>query len=122
MAMATFLAAFPILPGKEDDAREFARETNDRADEFGASQERHGITSEEWAFQQTPMGMLCLVHFESDDPAATLAAFGQSDDEFDVWSRGRILEVTGVDMAAESDDPLPEIVVTYRSSVTAGTA
>ncbi len=36
--MAVFLGAFPVLPGKEDEARKFAQETLDRSDEFENSQ------------------------------------------------------------------------------------
>ena len=87
----------------------------DRRAEFGASQTRVGITKEEWAFQKTPMGALILVRFESPDPGASLAGFGQSQDPFDVWSRGRIKAITGVDMSAPSDEPLPEILLEWTA-------
>jgi hypothetical protein len=115
MTMAVFMAAFPVLPGKEDDARKLAEETRGRIDEFGASQKRLGITKEEWALQQTPMGSLMLVRFECRDPEAALAEFGQSQTAFDLWSKGRIQEVSGVDMSAPSDDPPPEIVLDWTA-------
>jgi hypothetical protein len=113
--MAVFMGAFPVLPGKEDDARKFAQETLDRVDEFSASQKRLSTTKEEWSLQQTPMGSLVLVRFESPDPSATLEGFGQSQDSFDVWSRQRIQEITGVDLAAPSDDPLPEMILDWNA-------
>jgi len=113
--MAVFTGAFPVLPGKEDDARKFAEETRGRLEDFAVSQKRHGITKEEWTLQQTPMGSLVLVRFESDDPGASLAGFGQSQDPFDVWSRQRIQEITGIDMAAPSDDPLPEMLLDWSA-------
>jgi hypothetical protein len=84
-------------------------------EEFSASQKRVDITKEEWVFQQTPMGALVLVRFESPDPAASLAGFGQSQDLFDVWSRQRIQEITGVDMSAASDEPLPEMLLDWHA-------
>jgi hypothetical protein len=62
--MAVFLGAFPVLPGKEDEPGRFARETLDRREEFEASQRRLGVTTEEWALQQTPMGSMVIVRFE----------------------------------------------------------
>ena len=42
VAMAVFMGAFPVLPGKEDEVRKFAQETLDRSDEFEASERRSG--------------------------------------------------------------------------------
>ena len=113
--MATFIGAFPVLAGKEDDARKFAQETMGRSEEFSASQKRGGITKEEWSFQQSPMGSLVLVHFEAADVEKAFATLGQSSEEFDVWFRGRVLEVSGVDLAAEPDGPPPEIILDWRA-------
>ena len=114
--MAVFMGAFPVLPGKDDEARKFARETmEDRREEFNASQKRLNTTKAEWALQQTPMGSLVLVRFECADPEATFAEFGQSQDPFDVWSRQRILEISGVDMSALPDEPPPEIILDWTS-------
>ena len=112
--MATFIGAFPVLPGKDDDARKFAQETMGRSEEFSASQKRGGVTKEEWAFQQSPMGSLMLVHFESNDIEKAFAVLAQSSEDFDVWFRGRVQELTGVDLAAEPEGPPPEIVLDWR--------
>ena len=111
--MAVFMGAFPVVGGKEDEARKFAKKTLDREQEFRASQQRTGITREEWSFQQTPMGSFMIVRFESPDSAAAFTNFGQSDDTFDVWSRGRIREITGIDLATPPEGPLPEIVLDW---------
>ena len=71
--MAVFMGAFPVLPGKEDEARKFAQETLDRIDEFEASERRFGVTKEEWSLQQTPMGSMVVVRFEADDVAGAFA-------------------------------------------------
>jgi hypothetical protein len=113
--MATFIGAFPVLPGKDDDAHKFAQETMGRGEEFSASQKRGGVTKEEWAFQQSPMGSLMLVHFEANDIEKAFGVLAQSSDGFDVWFRGRVQELTGVDLAAEPEGPPPEIVLDWRA-------
>ena len=113
--MATFIGAFPVLPGKDDDARKFAQETMGRGEEFSASQKRGGVTKEEWAFQQSPMGSLMLVHFEANDIEKAFGVLAESSDGFDVWFRGRVQELTGVDLAAEPEGPPPEIVLDWRA-------
>jgi hypothetical protein len=115
LAMAVFLGAFPVLSGKEDEPRKFAEETLERREEFEASQRRLGVTKEEWALQQTPMGSMVIVRFESSDVAAAFAGLAESNDAFDVWFRERVLEITGVDLAAPSDDPLPEVILSWPS-------
>jgi len=113
--MATFIGAFPVLPGKDDDVRKFAQETMGRSEEFSASQKRSGVSNEQWALQQTPMGSLVLVHFEAQDVEKSFAALAQSTESFDVWFRGRVQELTGVDLAAEPDSPPPEIIRDWRA-------
>jgi hypothetical protein len=111
--MAVFMGAFPVLPGKEDEPLKFARATLDRRDEFEASQRRLSVTKEEWALQQTPTGSMVLVRFESPDVAAAFAGLGQSGDTFAVWFKERVLEITGVDLSAPSEDPLPEVILAW---------
>lgn len=111
--MAVFLGAFPVLPGKEDEPRKFAQETLERREEFEASQRRLSVTKEEWALQKTPMGSMVIVRFEAPDIAAVFAGLAESNDLYDVWFRERVLEITGVDLAAPSDDPLPEVILTW---------
>src|SRR5258706_362823 len=54
--MGVFNGAFPILAGKEEDARAFAAETfGARRPDFEAHLARVGVTRETWALQETPM-------------------------------------------------------------------
>ncbi len=113
--MAVFLGAFPVLPGKEDEARKFAQETLGRAQEYAASQKKSGITKEEWALQQTPMGSLVVVRFEGDDIEAAFNRLAESTDPFDVWFKERVDEVSGVDLGATPDEPPPEMLLEWRA-------
>ena len=55
--MAVFNGAFPVLPGKVDTARAFAKETmGPRRSGYDESQKRGGITRETWSVQETPDG------------------------------------------------------------------
>jgi hypothetical protein len=111
--MAVFLGAFPVLPGKGDDARKFAQETLARRDEFTASQNKSGVTKEEWSLQETPMGALVVVRFESPDIDKSFARLAESTDDFDVWFRERVKDVSGVDLGAPSEAPPPEIILDW---------
>jgi hypothetical protein len=113
--MPVFLGAFPVLPGKADEVRKFAQETLGRGEEFSASQKHSGVTREEWSLQETPMGDLVLVRFESDDVEKSFERLATSTDDFDVWFRSRVMEISGVDLAAPPEGPPPEIILDWRS-------
>ena len=112
--MAVFNGAFPILPGKEDDARAFAKAcVGERKAGFEASQNRASTTRETWTIMQTPMGAFMLVWFESSDIEGAFTDLATSDDEFTVWLRAQIQECTGLDMSAPDDSPPPEVVLDW---------
>lgn len=113
--MPVFLGAFPVLPGKADEVRKFAQETLGRGEEFSASQKKSGVSREEWSLQETPMGDLVLVRFEADDIEKSFERLATSTDDFDVWFRGRVMDISGVDLAAPPDGPPPEIILDWRA-------
>src|SRR3954471_19567181 len=104
--MAVFNGVFPVKAGKEEDARAFAAETfGARRQDFEAHMARGGITRETWTLQQTPMGSFMLVWFEGDVERAF--ADLATEDEFAMWFRARVLDLTGVDLGVPSDGPPP---------------
>jgi hypothetical protein len=113
--MPTFLGAFPVLEGKEDAVRKFAEEVRGRMEDYNAAQKRSGTTREEWSLQETPMGSLVLVRFEAADPEAAFATLAQSTDDFDVWFKKRVKEISGVDLGAAPEGPPPEIIFDWRA-------
>ncbi|HZQ85535.1 MAG TPA: hypothetical protein VFA83_11885 [Acidimicrobiales bacterium] len=113
--MPVFLGAFPVLPGKADEVRKFAQETLGRGEEFSASQRASGVSREEWSLQETPMGDLVLVRFEADDIEKSFERLATSTDDFDVWFRSRVMDISGVDLAAPPDGPPPEIILDWRA-------
>lgn len=114
--MAVFNGAFPILAGKEDAARAFAAATTGaQKDGFEAAQKEVGTSRETWTMQQTPMGGLMLVWFESDDVEGAFTHLATSQSDFYVWMRAQIQEVTGLDMSQPDDAPPPEVVLDWHS-------
>jgi hypothetical protein len=113
--MAVFMGAFPVLPGKDDEVRKLAEEVRGRLEDFNASQARGGTTREEWALQETPMGSLVLVRFEGDDPEKAFATLAESTDDYDVWFKSRVLEISGVDLGAPPDGAPPEIIFDWTA-------
>lgn len=89
---------FPVLPGKSEALIAFAQKLmGERRAEYERSQV--SVSKESWFLQPTPMGDLCVVHFESTDPGAVFAGLATSEEPFDVWFREQVLETTGVDLA-----------------------
>jgi len=66
--MKTFCGAFPLLPGKTETGREFAKACmGPRRTEFAEALKRHGVTKESWFLQKTPQGDMMIVYFEAED-------------------------------------------------------
>ena len=113
--MGVFNGVFPIQAGKEAEARAFAAETfGARRAEFEAHLARAGVSRETWALQETPMGSLMVVWFEGDVEKA-FTELATNDDEYHTWFRGRVLDLTGVDMAAPPEGPLPAVLIDYQA-------
>jgi len=68
------------------------------------------VTKEEWSLQQTPMGSLVIVRFETGDIEGAFAGLAESNEPFDVWFRLRVQEITRVDLSAPMERPPPEII------------
>lgn len=111
----TICLALPLLPDTSDIDRDELRScwTGERAEAHRASRARHGITREATWVQPTPTGDLAIVLLESDDLAAALFGVATSGEPFDVWFRGHVLRVHGIDLAAGM--ALPEQVLDYAA-------
>ena len=108
---------FPNLPGKTEDARAFQRELDtDRKADYARSERAIGITKELWYIASLPSGDHFVAYMESTDFAKALGQFAQSKDEFDLWFKGRLNGVTGVDLNSPPPDMrLPELVSSYEA-------
>jgi hypothetical protein len=113
--MSVFNGMFPILQGKEDAARAFASETvGGRKADFEALQAASKVTRETWAMQETPMGSFMLVWFEGDVEKA-FSDLAADESEFAVWFRAQVKDVTGVDLGAPPEGPLPDVLVDWNA-------
>jgi len=110
--MAVFNGAFPILPGKEQEGRDLAAACmGERRNGFEAQLARGGLTRETWSLQETPMGSFMLVWFEGPDIEKAFTELATSGDEFTIWFRGQVKDVTGVDLGAPPEGPPPDTLV-----------
>jgi hypothetical protein len=108
---------FPLLSGKTEDARAFQREldTTRKAD-YDRSERRIGITKEHWFIAAVPGGDQLVVYMESEDFGRALGLFSASEDEFDLWFKRRLADVSGVDLGnLPPDMALPELVSSYEA-------
>jgi hypothetical protein len=114
--MAVFNGAFPILPGKIDEGRKFAQEVmGARRAGYEEGQKRVGVTRETWSIQEMPDGTaIVLVWFECPDVEAVFADAIQDTSEFGVWFRGRVKEVTGVDLSERTEGG-PELTLDWSA-------
>ena len=110
--------ALPVISGKTEDARAFFKELEgSRKAEFARSEERIGIPKESWYLQKTPMADLLIGYMESPDFGRALDLFARSQDEFDVWFKRRLAELTGADLNSPPPGPMSEQLSSYEAGV-----
>jgi hypothetical protein len=110
--MAVFNGAFPILPGKEQEGRNFAAACmGERREGFEEQLSSSKIARETWALQETPMGSFMLVWFEAPDIEKTFTHLATTNNEFTTWFRGQVKDLTGVDLSAPPESPPPDVLV-----------
>ncbi len=115
--MPVFNGAFPVLPGKEGEARKFASEIQgSRKAEYQAFQAASGGTTREtWSLQSTPAGSFMLVWFEAKDVAGAFEHLATGKEPFIAWFRSRIQDVTGLDMSLPSDEAQPDLLIDWKA-------
>ena len=108
MSMKTLCGAFPILPGKTEAGREFAKTVmGQKRSEFSQALKKHGISKESWFLQKTPQGDMLIVHFEADDVEKAFEVLAKSKDPFHVWFKEQVKSITGIDMEQPMEGPAP---------------
>jgi hypothetical protein len=89
-----FAFAAPLLPGKTDKARQFAREAYvTRQSEMAQSRASQGLTREEVFLNQTPAGDVVIVYLEGADPVEGNRRFAASNAPFDRWFKDQCKEI-----------------------------
>lgn len=98
----------PLLPGKTEEGRAFAKEAfNNRRDEHTAARRKIGITHESVFVNQTPMGDLVVVYLEGDDPVESNRKFAASQDAYDVWFKDECKKIFPPEI--DFNEPVPPI-------------
>lgn len=112
--------AYPILPGKTDEWREFIRELNGpRQEAFVESRRKAGV-HERTYLQSTSMGDMVIVTLEGDDPGRAFGQMLAETDPFTLWFLERVKALHGVDLAPSTHGSPSELVIdTDRVAVTA---
>jgi hypothetical protein len=114
--MAVFNGLFPLLPGNEQGGREFAAACmGERLKGFESQAVRNGLARETWTLQETPMGSFILVWFEAPDIEKAFTELAVSDDEFSIWFRSQVKDLTGIDLGAPPEGPPPDVLVDWTS-------
>ena len=118
--MEQICLVLPVASGRAGDARDFMRELEGtRKPEYARSEERIGITKEAWWLAALPSGEALVAYMETEDFARALGLFSQSQDDFDMWFKRRLAEVTGVDLNSPPEMTLPELLSSYSAVSTA---
>ncbi len=110
------LFALPIASDRSEAARAFLGELEgERKSQYMSSEQRLGITKEVWALQQSPMGDLFVVFFQSTDIGGAISQFVGSQDEFDQWFKRNVKDITGADLNVPPPGPMSEILSVYEA-------
>lgn len=101
--------AAPIVPGKEATWEAWIADCKgSRKAGFDDMNQRMALTSHRAWLQKTPDGhQLAIVLHEGPGADAYLGKLATSENDFDVWFRGVIAEVHGIDFS----QPLPPMAV-----------
>jgi hypothetical protein len=111
--MQAFCGAFPVLPGKTEATKEFAKTViGPRYKEFDAALKRRRTTKEAWFLQKTPQGDMMMVYFEAADVEKTFQDFARSTEPFDRWFKDQVKALTGVDLN-QPEGSAPEQILAY---------
>jgi hypothetical protein len=98
--MSGIVLTFPILAGKVEAWRRFCQELADsRRQPYEDSRQRLGITRERLALVDTAFGATSVTTLEASDVAQALGQIIASDLPFDIWYRGQLQELHGINLA-----------------------
>ena len=118
--MTQIVRAFPVLPGKEKTARQFAAELGgDRRRETSAFFSQYGVKSESWHLQQTPQGAFVIVVTELAAPPGIQVqvqaqSYATAQGPFERWFKDSVRELCGVDPDAQPLGPPTETIFDWN--------
>jgi hypothetical protein len=105
---------FPVVLGKEDLARQFAKEVlTDHAGDYASLMEESGTTRVTWTLQETPAGTFILVWYEAAEVLKIFEILAARADDAAAWMRGRIEECGGIVLSGPPPGPTPELILEW---------
>jgi hypothetical protein len=108
----------PVKPGKEKALHDFYREIEGaRRDDYDRSEQRLGISKEVAFSAKTDGGSVAIIYIESDDFDSAFGQFVQSQDEFDLWFKQQVLDISGLDLNNPPEMELPKLLSVYTSRI-----
>jgi hypothetical protein len=112
----------PVLPGKEDELRAFYREVDGpRRQDYDRSEQRLGITKEIAWHAPIDGGSAAVIYIESENFEQAFSQFVRSQDEFDLWFKQRVLDISGLDLNNPPEMELPELLSVYQAKLAVAT-
>ena len=113
--MAMIVRAFPVLPGKEQAAREFAhRVGGERKQETATFLQAFGVRRESWHLQETPQGIQIIVVTDVEDPPHERAqAYGASQGAYERWFKDNVRALSGVNPDVQPLGPPTETIFSW---------
>ena len=116
--MAMIVRAFPVLPGKEADALEFARAAGDaRRQEMTSFLQGFGVHRETWHLQRMDGRTFVIVVSDVGNPPLDNArAYAASQGPFERWFKDNIKSLCGVDPDAQPLGPPSETIFQWDSA------
>ena len=98
MPSAIAFAGF-VLPGKEEPWRCFVQELlGSRLEEYEELSRRLGVSGETVWLMRSPGGEMAIAYLEAEEPERIVALLAASREPFDLWFKGRLLELHGCDL------------------------
>jgi hypothetical protein len=121
--MDLIVRAFPVIPGKEEQLRDFARQVQtQRAAEARDFYSRYGVSRESWHLQATPHGTWIIGVTQLGDMPVHVAAqqYSESERPFDRWFKNQVHELSGINPDEQPLGPPTECI--FDTSGAAGPA
>ena len=112
--MKPIAIALPVLPGKSEKAREFMKSLRkEHARDFAALEKKLQTSKEAVFLQSSPQGDLIIDYYECVHPQKSAEALAKLKDEFAMWMKSEISDITGIDVEAMAKEPMPEQVLLF---------
>jgi hypothetical protein len=111
--MAWFVAALPVMPGKEDEARKRGEGFRKYLAEYEALNRGATLKRHMEFLQESPQGSLVITIYEFEDPSKLGRRFTES--EYDRWWIKHVKDVHGVDISSAPPPPKTTLVHDWKA-------